>query len=207
MKNEEISTMTKKKLAESLKKQMKKKSLSKITISDIVKDCDVNRKTFYYHFIGIEELFKWMLEEEAVHVVKNFDVKKDYKEAILFVMDYIESNQDILNCAYDSIGREGLKDFFYDDFYEVVLKVIETTEDDMDIAPDPDFKDFLCKMYAGAIANMIIDYFYSRKHVDHEKIANYIALIVSSSIKSSIEEYKRNVFDVEKYLQKKMELG
>jgi AcrR family transcriptional regulator len=82
-------------LAESLKKLMKKKSLSKITISDIVKDCDVNRKTFYYHFIGIEELFKWMLEEEAVHVVKNFDVKKDHKEAILFVMDYIDNNQDI----------------------------------------------------------------------------------------------------------------
>lgn len=183
--------MTKKKLAESLKKLMKKKSLSKITISDIVKDCDVNRKTFYYHFIGIEELLKWMLEEEAVHVVKNFEVKKDHKEAILFAMDYIESNKDILNCAYDSIGREGLKDFFYDDFYEVVLKVIETTEDDMDIALDPDFKDFLCKMYAGAIANMIIDYFYSRKHVDHEKIANYIALIVSSSIKSSIEEYTK----------------
>lgn len=186
--------MTKKKLAESLKKLMKKKSLSKITISDIVKDCDVNRKTFYYHFIGIEELLKWMLEEEAVHVVKNFEVKKDHKEAILFAMDYIESNQDILNCAYDSIGREGLKDFFYDDFYEVVLKVIETTEDDMDIVLDPDFKDFLCKMYAGAIANMIINYFYSRKHVDHEKIANYIALIVAASIRSSIEEYmKQNI--------------
>lgn len=194
MKNDEISTMTKKKLAESLKKLMKKKSLSKITISDIVKDCDVNRKTFYYHFIGIEELLKWMLEEEAVHVVKNFEVKKDHKEAILFAMDYIESNQDILNCAYDSIGREGLKDFFYDDFYEVVLKVIETTEDDMDIVLDPDFKDFLCKMYAGAIANMIINYFYSRKHVDHEKIANYIALIVAASIRSSIEEYmKQNI--------------
>ena len=194
MKNEEISTMTKKKLAESLKKLMKKKSLSKITISDIVKDCDVNRKTFYYHFIGIEELLKWMLEEEAVHVVKNFEVKKDHKEAILFVMDYIDNNQDILNCAYDSIGREGLKDFFYDDFYEVVLKVIETTEEDMDIALDPDFKDFLCKMYAGAIANMIINYFYSRKHVDHEKIANYIALIVAASIRSSIEEYmKQNI--------------
>lgn len=194
MKNEEISTMTKKKLAESLKKQMKKKSLSKITISDIVKDCDVNRKTFYYHFIGIEELFKWMLEEEAVHVVKNFDVKKDHKEAILFVMDYIESNQDILNCAYDSIGREGLKDFFYDDFYEIAIKLIEISEDEMQVELDEDFKDFLCKMYAGAIANMIIDYFYSRKHVDHEKIANYISIIVPVSIRSSIEEYmKQNI--------------
>lgn len=184
--------MTKKTLAESLKKMMKKKSLSKITISDIVKDCDVNRKTFYYHFIGIEELFKWMLEEEAVHVVKDINIRKDYKKAILFVMDYIENNQDILNCAYDSIGREGLKDFFYDDFYEIVSKLVESVEEELDLVLDEDFRDFLCKMYAGAIANMIIDYFYSRKRVDHEKIAGYITTIISSSIGSSIKSFAKN---------------
>lgn len=192
MKNEEISYMTKRTLANSLKKHMKKKSLSKITISDIVKDCDVNRKTFYYHFVGIEELFKWMLEEEAVHVVKAIDITKDYKKAILFVMDYIENNQDILNCAYDSIGREGLKDFFYGDFYEIVSKLVESAEEEMDLVLDEDFRDFLCKMYAGAIANMIIDYFYSRKHVDHEKIAGYITTIISASIYSSIKSYTKS---------------
>lgn len=189
MRNEEISYMTKRTLANSLKKHMKKKSLSKITISDIVKDCDVNRKTFYYHFIGIEELFKWMLEEEAVHVVKGIDIRKDYKKAILFVMDYIENNHDILGCAYDSIGREGLKDFFYDDFYEIVSTLVKSAEDEMELVLDEDFRDFLCKMYAGAIANMIIDYFYSKKHVDHEKIAGYITTIISASIYSSIKSY------------------
>lgn len=189
MRNEEISYMTKRTLADSLKKHMKKKSLSKITISDIVKDCNVNRKTFYYHFIGIEELFKWMLEEEAVHVVKGIDIRKDHKKAILFVMDYIENNQDILNCAYDSIGREGLKDFFYDDFYEIVSTLVKSAEDEMELVLDEDFRDFLCKMYAGAIANMIIDYFYSKKHVDHEKIAGYITTIISASIGSSIKSY------------------
>lgn len=189
MKNEEISIKTKKHLSKTLKKLMLKKPLSKITISEIVRSADVNRKTFYYHFKSINELFKWTLEEEAVHVVKNLDVKKDYKKAIEFVIEYIETNNDILNCAYDSMGREGLKEFFYDDFYEIVEKLVKTIVEEMDEVVENDFKDFLAKMYAGAIANMIIDYFSEKKNIDTQKIVDYIIIVMGSSIKASIEAY------------------
>ena len=53
MRNEEISLRTKKALAEALKNAMKSKKFSAITISEIVEACEVNRKTFYYHFQDI----------------------------------------------------------------------------------------------------------------------------------------------------------
>lgn len=203
MKNEEISIKTKKHLSKTLKKLMMKKPLSKITISEIVRSADVNRKTFYYHFESINELFKWTLEEEAVHVVKNLDVKKDYKKAIEFVIEYIETNNDILNCAYDSMGREGLKEFFYDDFYEIAEKLVETIVEEMDEVVENDFKDFLAKMYAGAIANMIIDYFSEKKNIDTQKIVNYIMIVLGSSIKASIEAY---VSEINEAYEKTMSL-
>ena len=203
MKNEEISIKTKKHLSKTLKKLMLKKPLSKITISEIVRSADVNRKTFYYHFESINELFKWTLEEEAVHVVKNLDVKKDYKKAIEFVIKYIETNNDILNCAYDSMGREGLKEFFYDDFYEIVEKLVDTIVEEMDEVVENDFKDFLAKMYAGAIANMIIDYFSEKKNIDTQKIVDYIMIVMGSSIKASIEAY---VSEINEAYEKTMSL-
>lgn len=203
MKNEEISIKTKKHLSKTLKKLMLKKPLSKITISEIVRSADVNRKTFYYHFESINELFKWTLEEEAVHVVKNLDVKKDYKKAIEFVIEYIETNNDILNCAYDSMGREGLKEFFYDDFYEIAEKLVETIVEEMDEVVEDDFKDFLAKMYAGAIANMIIDYFSEKKNIDTQKIVDYIMIFMGSSIKASIEAY---VSEINEAYEKTMSL-
>lgn len=90
MKHEITSLNTKKTLAASLKKAMEKKPLSKITVSEIITDCGVNRKTFYYHFQDIYALLKWMLEEEAIEVVKQFDLLVDYREAILFVLDYVK---------------------------------------------------------------------------------------------------------------------
>lgn len=53
MKHEITSLNTKRTLAESLKKLMKTKSFSKITVSEIIADCGLNRKTFYYHFEDI----------------------------------------------------------------------------------------------------------------------------------------------------------
>ena len=92
MRHEEISLQTKKALAEALKRAMKQKPFQKITVSELIQDCQINRKTFYYHFDDIYALLKWMLEQEAIEVVKQFDLLVDYEEAIHFVMDYIEQN-------------------------------------------------------------------------------------------------------------------
>ena len=56
MKHEEISLNTKKALAEALKLAMKKKPFQKITVSELIEACHVNRKTFYYHFEDIYAL-------------------------------------------------------------------------------------------------------------------------------------------------------
>lgn len=193
MKNDEISLNTKRNLASNLKNLMKEKALSKISISELVKKSNLNRKTFYYHFSGIEELFKWMLEDEAVHIVKDFDLNNDYKNAILFVMDYVEGNVEILNCAYDSMGREGLKEFFYDDFLDITLKLINLIEEEIKTKVPEDFEKFLAQMYAGAIANMIIDYFSEKRLQSKNKIADYLIIILSSSIKASLIAYNKHI--------------
>ena len=66
MKHNEQSQQTKQALSEALKAMMKKKPLNKITVRELVEDCGVNRKTFYYHFEDIFSLLKWTLDQEAM---------------------------------------------------------------------------------------------------------------------------------------------
>ena len=113
MKYEITSLNTKKLFAEALKKIILQKSFSKVTVSELIRECGVNRKTFYYHFSDVYDLLKWTLEQEAIDVVKNFDLIVDYEEAILFVIEYIKVNNKFLNNIYDSLGRDELKRFFY----------------------------------------------------------------------------------------------
>ena len=124
MKHEITSLNTKKSLAEALKRAVLKKPFSKITVSEIINSCGVNRKTFYYHFEDIYALLKWTLEQEAIEVVKQFDLIVEYEEAFMFVMDYIEQNDAFLRNICCSVGRDELKQFFWNDFIEIMRSLI-----------------------------------------------------------------------------------
>lgn len=192
MKHELTTLNTKKALAASLKKYMAQKPLSKVTISEIIADCDVNRKTFYYHFEDIYALLKWMLEQEAVSVVEKFDLLTNYREAILFVMDYVEANTHILNCACDSMGRDEMKRFFYADFIGIIEALVSSVEQEMDASAPDDFKEFLCSLYAEALAGVLIDWFRDPEKRDREKTLNYLSIILHTSLPAVLIEASKS---------------
>ncbi len=184
MKHEVTTYHTKRALADSLKKTMKSKPFSKITVSEIIEDCGVNRKTFYYHFEDIYALLKWMFDEEAVEVVKDFDLLIHYEEAIRFVMNYVEENDYIISCAYDSIGRDEMKRFFFADFVGVVTTVIDEAADKMHLHTDPEFRDYAAKFYTEAIAGMLLDWVKGKDKCDREKAIAYMTKLIEMALLS-----------------------
>ena len=56
--------VTKKVLAYALKSLMASRPLSKITVGDICEACDMNRKSFYYHFRDKYDLVNWIFYTE-----------------------------------------------------------------------------------------------------------------------------------------------
>lgn len=193
MKHEITTFNTKKTIAASLKKFMEKKPLSKITVSEIVADCKINRKTFYYHFENIQDLLKWMLEQEAIEVVKNFDLLLDYEDAINFVLDYVEENKHILNCAYDSIGSNELNRFFHNDFNSIVMTIINRYEEIMGIKVDDNFRIFICDFYTEAIVGMIVRLLKNKHPYDRKKLIEYLSLTIKSSLPAVLKE-AANIF-------------
>ena len=187
MKHEVTTLNTKKMLAASLKKYMEKKPLSKITVSEIIADCGVNRKTFYYHFQDIYGLMKWMLEEEAIEVVKQFDLLVDYREAILFVMDYVKTNKHLLCCAYDSMGRDEMKRFFYADFIGITHSVIDDTERQLGLQAEENFKVFLAHFYTEAIAGLLIDELTGKEQHDPEKAVEYLSVVLKAALPATLK--------------------
>ncbi|MGN0318330.1 MAG: TetR/AcrR family transcriptional regulator C-terminal domain-containing protein [Lachnospira sp.] len=182
MTNEEISLKTKKSLAAALKKAMETKKLSKITVSELILECNINRKTFYYHFQDIYALLKWVLEEEAINVVKQFDMIVNTEEAFRFIMNYIEDNKHIINCAYDSMGYEELKRFLYSDVIGIISETIKTGEDKLGVSIDESFKEFLARFYSEAAAGIMIDWIKNRVSQDKETVLQDLLLICRVSI-------------------------
>ena len=63
-------------IAEAAKYLVFKKQVRKLTVKDIVDECNITRQTFYYHFEDIPGLFRWILkmeEEQLLHKVSSID--------------------------------------------------------------------------------------------------------------------------------------
>lgn len=188
MKNEEMSLRTKQALATALKNAMKKKYLSKITVSELIKECDINRNTFYYHFRDIYDLLKWTLEQDTVEIVRQTNLLVDAEDALRFVIEYVENNEHIMNCAYDSVGYDKMKSFFYTDFIDIMRRTLDDGEKEMQISVDSEFKDFVAEFFTEALTGMLISWIKNKNKQDKEEVIQNVLQICKVSIPQVLRE-------------------
>lgn len=189
MKREVTTLNTKKTLSASLKKCMERKPLSKITVTDIVNECGLNRKTFYYHFQDVPDLLKWTLEQEAFDVVKEFDLLNELEAALRFAVNYIRENSHIINCAYDSMGRDELKRFLNHDFQSIAMELIEQIERKENIHTDPEYKRTICNFYTEGLAGELVNLLKTKDKAHDEKSIRCIAAILRTSLEAAVKSY------------------
>lgn len=127
-------------------------------------------------------MLRWMLEQEALTVVKQFDLLHDYEEVIRFVIDYVDANDHILCCVYDAMGREGMKHFFLSEFQSSITIIIEGIEKDMNAPISQNYKQFLCDFYTNALSGMLLDWFLDRTNRTKEEMISYLTITVKTSL-------------------------
>lgn len=57
-----MPTDMKKVIAEAVQTLLVERHVKKLTVKDIVDQCHITRQAFYYHFEGIPELLRWMID-------------------------------------------------------------------------------------------------------------------------------------------------
>jgi probable dihydroxyacetone kinase regulator len=169
---------TKQMLAASLKKAMVKKPLNKITISEIVNNCGVNRQTFYYHFKDINDLVEWIFRQEAVRLMNDHENFSTWQEGAYQILNYIQENEKICLCALNSQGHEYLKRFFYEDIRSIVLKIIRNSNEDLKV--DERYLNFLAHFYTMALAGVLESWLISPsdKRESPEQLIDLVSMTV-----------------------------
>ena len=57
-----MPTDMKRVIAEATQTLLLERHVKKLTVKDLVEECHITRQAFYYHFAGIPELLRWMIE-------------------------------------------------------------------------------------------------------------------------------------------------
>lgn len=102
--------ITKKALANCMKKLMAEGPIKKISISDIVKCCNMNRQSFYYHFKDKYDLVNWIYYTEFVLPIKDLTLEKfDLLEK---TCEYFFENKSFYYNAFAVTGQNSFSEYF-----------------------------------------------------------------------------------------------
>ncbi|MBR2952809.1 MAG: TetR/AcrR family transcriptional regulator C-terminal domain-containing protein [Clostridia bacterium] len=111
------SSITKMALANSLKTLMQEKSFHKISINDICTGCNMNRKSFYYHFKDKYDLLNWIFDTEF----QEFAIRSSSLETwdlTLGLCYYLYENRKFYRKALAIDGQNSFHSHLYDILYE-----------------------------------------------------------------------------------------
>ena len=120
-----MSEITKRAFASSLKKMLAKKPLEKIRIIDITEYCGVNRQTFYYHFKDIYDLLEWVYTNEATKALGEKKTYETWQQGFKQIFQYIVNNKEFVLTTFNSVSREYLERYLYNEVYLLLIGVVE----------------------------------------------------------------------------------
>lgn len=184
-KNISVSEQTKLKLAAALKTLMAQKPMDKITIAELTSMCNIRRQSFYYHFEDIYDLLRWMIQNEAISLLKQQEGALLWKEGLLQLFRYLEENRVVCLCALKSVGRNHLRSFFEADIDAIIHRTIEQLVENIGVRNNLDsFVDveMLTHFYVMALAGMMESWLLGEIDRTPEQIVQFADVILNDQL-------------------------
>lgn len=179
------SNITKKALAAALKELMEDISFDKITVGHICTKCEMNRKSFYYHFKDKYDLVNWIYYTEFIGNIKGWQ----YNDGFAFLTDvcvYFEENKSF----YRKVLKYDGQNSFFDYFREIITPaVIKYTGD---IFADDENKNFYVEFFAEAFLNAIKKWITEKSDVSAKKFVSLMQSCIYGTAKKVMSDIKEN---------------
>ncbi len=153
-----MSVLTKQAIFSSFLKFLQEKPLDKITVKDIVDDCGINRKTFYYYFSDIYAMAEEMFRAKLDGLQKEFPPGEySWNDFIEKASEYMYDNKKITLHVFRSVGYEKMNDLIFEISREYILPFIEKTAEGLFVS-ECDMKliaGYACITIAGVITRWL----------------------------------------------------
>lgn len=118
------SNITKKALSNALRELMEEVPFKKISVADICERCDMNRKSFYYHFRDKYDLVNWIFDTEFIALAQA-RTSHDRWEFIERMCGYFYENRSFYYKVLQIKGQNSFPEHFREFLHPLLRNRIE----------------------------------------------------------------------------------
>lgn len=166
-----------------------KKTLNKITVTELAKKCDIERKTFYYHYENLEQLIKEIFESELDVVIGEFNENLSWEDSFILAAKFILENKKAIRHIYYSDYKANIEKYVYSMAGEVITKYVKhiskaTRAKEVDI-------NLISYFYQCALSSALIQWIATDMQTDPVVITNRLGKLMDGNILLSLKRSER----------------
>lgn len=120
------STLTKKRIADTLMELTRKRPIDKITVTDLAEACYITRQTFYYHFRDILDVFEWAMEEKLKEMIEESLQLELPLDGIRRMLSVSFENAEIIDRLMHSDYRKDIERMFVSSMQKYFKEMIDS---------------------------------------------------------------------------------
>ena len=148
------SNITKRALPSALKELMHEMPFEKINVTEICERCDMNRKSFYYHFRDKYDLLNWIFDNEFIAVIAKKNIVDGY-EFLMLLCQHLYDNAEFYRKALKIQGQNSFSEHFREMFLPVQIEYMRQLFGKDDI--NEFYINFFSDAFVSAIERWILD--------------------------------------------------
>ena len=170
-------------------KLLNKKSLHNITVTEIAKQCKIERKTFYYHYENLPQLVKEIFDEELEDVIKEFNETLSWEESFISVAKFILENKKAVKHMYESDYKVELEKYIFSISGEIMRKYVRRVAKDTK-AQEIDIK-LIAYFYQCALSSSLVEWVATDMKTDPKLVTRRLGELMDGNILESLKRSEK----------------
>lgn len=168
---------------------LNEKTLDNITVTELAQKCQIERKTFYYHYENLEQLIREIFESELNIVIEEFNENLSWEDSFILAAKFILDNKKAIRHIYYSDYKVNVEKYVFSMAGEVITKYVnhiskETRAKDIDI-------NLISYFYQCALSSALIQWIATDMKTDPVVITNRLGKLMDGNILLSLKRSER----------------
>lgn len=131
-----MPNFTKQAIMDTFLRLLDQKPLDRITVREIVTECQISRNTFYYHFGDVYALLDALLRQDAKRLKERHRAGEPWDENLGQVITYIMENRRRARHIYDSQSHDLLERLFYQATEELFFEYVREAAQGLQVSEE-----------------------------------------------------------------------
>lgn len=181
-----MAQFTKKAIVKAFLELLNEKPLDKITVKEIVDNCEINRNTFYYHFEDIHALLTFVIDGEVERVIARHADVESLEEGFIEAANFALSNKRAVYHIYNSVSREELERYLNSIAEEVVRRMAEGLDGAEDVSKLD--RELIIHFYKYGLSGMVMAWIGEGMKADPEQMIRSLGDLLEGSVSTALDK-------------------